>query len=204
MTKTSLFKFITTHCQRLVSWETIGQKFDRKVLGNGLYKQEISESFPFFLRGGSWFGYLHLCFVLVKVKETMGIERGTSPCFNVVFEIELQNALGDLYWCKLSWFWVSSLHYVFVCSSVLSLLPFLGFPWPCQFMAICLKVWHSAFYRLGHLTWHTWSLGGKWVCECEMAYVGAWMWLCPAGSACLDLIGLPRCIYIIWLGLKPQ
>ena len=68
---------------------------------------------------------------------------------------------------------------------------FLGFPWPCQFMAICLKVWHSAFYRLGHLTWHTWSLGGKWVCDCEMAHVGAWMWLCPAGLACLDLIGLP-------------
>lgn len=68
---------------------------------------------------------------------------------------------------------------------------FLGFPWPWEFMAICLKVWHSAFYRLGHLTWHTWSLGGKWVCECEMAHVGAWMWLCPAGSACLDLIGLP-------------
>lgn len=124
MTKTSLFKFITTHCQRLVSWETKGQKFDRKVLENGLYKQEVSESFPFFLRGGSWFGYLHSCFVLVKVKETMGIEKRTSPCFNAVIEIELQNALGDLYWCKLSWFWVSSLHCVFVCSSVLSLLPF--------------------------------------------------------------------------------
>lgn len=70
-------------------------------------------------------------------------------------------------------------------------LLFLGFPWPCQFIAICLKVWHSAFYRLGRLTWHTWSLGSKWVCECEMAHVGAWMWLCPAGPACLDFIDLP-------------
>ena len=34
----------------------------------------------------------------------MGIEKRTSPCFNAVIEIELQNALGDLYWCKLSWF----------------------------------------------------------------------------------------------------
>ena len=37
-----------------------------------------------------------------------------------MIEIELQNALEILYWCKLSWLWVSSLHYVFVCSSALS------------------------------------------------------------------------------------
>lgn len=41
------FKFITTHCQGLVSLETIGQKFGRKVLGKDLYKQEVSESFHF-------------------------------------------------------------------------------------------------------------------------------------------------------------
>ena len=107
-----------------------------------------------------------------------------------MIEIELQNALGDLYWCELSWLRVSSLRYVFICSSVLSLPPF---SWVSLTVPVygCLKVWHSAFYRLGRLTWHTWSLGGKWVCECEMAHVGAWMWLCPAGPACLDLIDLP-------------
>lgn len=47
MTETSLFRFMTTHCQELVRLETIGQKFDQMILGNNLYKQEVSESFHF-------------------------------------------------------------------------------------------------------------------------------------------------------------
>lgn len=78
--------------------------------------------------------------------------------------------------------------FVFLISVSTSFLPWC---FSCHFMTECLKVWLSAFSRLGHLTWLMWSsLDGEWVGEYELAHVGTCMWLCPVGLACLDLIGL--------------
>lgn len=61
--------------------------------------------------------------------------------------------------------------YVFICFIILSLPLFSCVSLTMPLVAVCLKVWLSAFYRLDHLNWY--HIGGEWVGEREMAHVGA-------------------------------